>query len=958
MVIDAPLTGIALFGPFQLSVSRRRLERDGVEVRLGGRALDILLILIAQAGNLVTVAELTRQIWGDITVSEGSLRVHINSLRKALDERGGDASCIANVSGRGYSFTAPVTWRSNDDAPGRVEAPAASRLPPLLRRMTGRDDTVEALVDQLRAARFVSIVGSGGIGKTTVAIACAHAFADRFGERTCFIDLGALKDGSLVAATVASSLGLVAPAGNALGAIASYLSDKSVLLIFDNCEHVIETTAALLEHLYYEAPSVYLLTTSREALRVDGEQIHFLLPLETPPEQPGLTTAEIVAYPAVRLFLERAAASGGHVALDDDEAATVAEICQKLDGVALAIELAAGFVGAYGIAGTARLLTNRFKLLRQPGRRTAPPRQQTLNAMVDWSYATLSEREQAVLRRLSIFMGAFTPQAALAIATSPGDSADDVEVAIHNLIAKCLLSTVPIDGVTHYRVLDTTRAYGLERLDENEERPAISARHATYFAAYFEREQQIHGDIVNAQRLERHAVHLGNVRAALEWAFSKDGDGDGDFATRLTAAAARVFMAQSLLIEGYHWASRALRQLDEAQRGGDRELVLLETMAVSLMYTRGNLPEARAAIDRALELAVALGDDAAQFHLLAVQHTFVMRTGDYHGSLQVGARSCEIAERLGTDAARVGAALRHGAGLHAAGRQAEALDSFESGFRRAARMTGTSFIFFALSYRGSALTFLARVLWLRGLPQRAARVAHDAIAEAARSDLPVDVCISLVYSASVFIWLKDWDAADQVLERLATYSRRHALAPYIALGEAFRGALIVHTGDPATGVAMLCDAIGKLRRENHVVVIIILLEAAVAHGLARLGRVDEALDRIDRAITEAEARQVSYEIPELLRQRAAFLLQRAPLDPTGEAEALLVRAVEEAMAGGASMWALNAAQDLAGLLDQKGRPAVARTMLAAAVVGFGDEERPAALIEAEAWLAAESGQTK
>ncbi len=291
MVIDAPLNGIACFGPFQLSAGRRRLEKDGVEVRLGGRALDILLALIARAGELVPAAELTRRVWGEVSVTESSLRVHMTGLRKAL----GSDSYITNVAGRGYGFMAPVTWRRSDEAPPRSESASAGRLPPPLRRMTGRDGAVDTLVEQLRSARFVSIVGSGGIGKTTVAVACAHAMADGFGDRSYFIDLGSLKDGSLVAATVASALGLVAPASNVLGSIASYLSDKSALLVFDNCEHVVETAAALVEHLYYEAAQVHILATSREALRVDGEQVYFLPPLETPPEGVRLTTAEIVA---------------------------------------------------------------------------------------------------------------------------------------------------------------------------------------------------------------------------------------------------------------------------------------------------------------------------------------------------------------------------------------------------------------------------------------------------------------------------------------------------------------------------------------------------------------------------------------------------------------------------------------------------------------------------------------
>ncbi len=651
----------------------------------------------------------------------------------------------------------------------------------------------------------------------------------------------------------------------------------------------------------------------------------------------------------MRLFLDRASASGGEVTLDDEAAAIVAEICQRLDGVALAIELAAGFVGTYGIVGTARLLANRFKLLRQPGRRTAPARQQTLNAMVDWSYATLGEREQQVSRRLAIFMGPFTAEAAVAIAIEPAQNREDIEGALHDLIAKCLLTTVAIDGVMHFRVLETTRVYGLERLEENRERTAISARHALYFTEFFEHEQKIHGDVVNANVLSRHAPHLGNVRAALEWAFAEQGG--GDFATRLAAAVSRVFLAQSLLVEGYHWSHLAIRQLSDDQRGGKRELVLLETMAVSLMFTRGNTPEVQAAIDRALELAIALGDDGAQLHLLAGLHVFALRTGDFYRSMQIGERSCEIAERMGLDSALVGADLRRGAGLHAAGRQVEAQRSFESGFRRAEGLVGKSFIFFAFDHKVSGMSFLCRVLWLRGFPRRAVEVAHRAINEAARRDLPVDICISLLYSAPVFLWERDWPEAERFIERLATYSQRHSLAPYIAVAQALRGQMTVHTGDPALGVELLRDAIERLRRENHVVMVS-LFESDVAFGLSRLGRIDEALDKIDSTLVEAEARKVSYEIPELLRLRADFLVQRAPLDPTGEAEAALVRAVGEAMEGGAVVWALRAATQLADLRVAQGRRDEARAALEATLAELGDGEPIPDRLAAEAQVAA------
>ena len=239
-----------------------------------------------------------------------------------------------------------------------------------------------------------------------------------------------------------------------------YLRDKRVLLILDNCEHLIDAAAALAARIFAAAPLVHILATSREALRVEGEQVHRLEPLAVPPEDPGLTAAAALTFPAVQLFMERAVASGARVDLGDADAAIVAGICRKLDGVALAIELAAGRVQAYGLEQTAALLDERLSLLWQ-GQRTAPPRHQTLHAMLDWSYGLLSDPERLVFRRLAAFVGSFTLEAALAVATSATIDNATLFNTIDSLIAKSMVATRSIGAMMRYRLQATTRAYAL-----------------------------------------------------------------------------------------------------------------------------------------------------------------------------------------------------------------------------------------------------------------------------------------------------------------------------------------------------------------------------------------------------------------------------------------------------------------------------------------------------------------
>src|SRR6202521_4624824 len=445
---------VLFFGPFSLFAAERLLKKADESIPIGGRALDILIALAERAGEVVTRKELISTVWPDVTVEEANLRFQMAALRKALGDGRDGARYLSNISGRGYCFVAPVT-RSTAARTVPVTAIATTervqRLPPRPARMVGRDDTVRSLAQQLQMGRFVSIVGPGGIGKTTVAISVAHALADGFHDAVFFIDLAALTDPQLVPTAIASALGFMVQTQDPLISLLAFIGDRKILLVLDSCEHVIGVAAALAERIVNEAPQAHVLATSREALRVEGEHVHLLYSLDCPPEDAGLTAVEAVRYPAAQLFMERAAASGHGAALSDIDAPILARICNRLDGLPLAIELAASRVGSVGIRGTAELLDNRFSLLWH-GRRTALPRHETLNAMLDWSYSLLSEREKVVLCRLSVFVGDFTLEAASSVASeTEADQADVIDV-VAGLVAKSLISTTVISESTYYRL--------------------------------------------------------------------------------------------------------------------------------------------------------------------------------------------------------------------------------------------------------------------------------------------------------------------------------------------------------------------------------------------------------------------------------------------------------------------------------------------------------------------------
>src|ERR1700737_2718671 len=465
------------FGPFCLFAAERVLEKGGVRVRLGSRALDILIVLVERPTKVVGKRELIERVWPDLAVDEGSLRFQISVLRKALGEGRSDRRYVNNVSGRGYCFVAPISRPASPPRPLRNSlAHSPDGLPPRPTRMVGREETVQLISEELTARRFFTIVGPGGIGKTTVATAVSHTVLAAFAGAVHYVDFGPLCTPSLVPNMVASTVGLPGNFDDPLAALPTFLRDRRILLVLDSCEHLIETIAPLAERIFREAPEVHILATSREPLQVEGEQVHRLHPLAFPPDDEQLTAAWALTFPAVQLFVERAAANGCGFELNDADAPIVGNVCRRLDGIALALELAAGRVGAYGIKGIVSLLDGPCRVLWQ-GRRTALPRHQTLCAMLDWSYNLLPEPERVILRRLSVFVGAFSLEAAQFVVAEDMLESEQVAEAIAGLVTKSFIAVETNYTGVLYRLLDTTRAYILAKMVDSGERKKIGRRH-------------------------------------------------------------------------------------------------------------------------------------------------------------------------------------------------------------------------------------------------------------------------------------------------------------------------------------------------------------------------------------------------------------------------------------------------------------------------------------------------
>src|ERR1043166_1370977 len=467
------------FGKFRLLPAQQILLEDEKPVRLGSRALDILTMLVEHAGELVSKDELTARGWPGTFVEESSLRVHIAGLRRALGDGHAGKRYVANIPGRGYRFVAPV---ATSDAKGPAAANPATaapthNLPASLIRMIGRDAVTSMLSAELPRRRFITIVGPGGIGKTTVALAVANGLIPTYRDGVRFVDLASLTDPLLVPTTLAFVLELPTRPGSQTPELITFLRNKKILIILDSCEHVVESAAALAVDMLKSAPGLNILATCREPLYAEGECVRRLMPLKVPAITRKLTATEALAFPAVELFVERAIERLDTFELTDTDAPIVAEICRKLDGIALAIELAAGRVDAFGLRELAKLLNDRFRLLMR-GRRTALRRHQTLSAALDWSYEHLPDCERIVLRRLAVFDSYFTLESAIAVAGDANVAMLDVVNALANLVANSLV-TADIGGdIVHYRIHETTRVYAREKLVESGELERIARRKA------------------------------------------------------------------------------------------------------------------------------------------------------------------------------------------------------------------------------------------------------------------------------------------------------------------------------------------------------------------------------------------------------------------------------------------------------------------------------------------------
>jgi predicted ATPase/DNA-binding winged helix-turn-helix (wHTH) protein len=927
------------FGRFQLLPTRRLLLMEGKPVALGNRALDILTFLVARSGEVVGNADMIAAVWPGLTVEQANLRVHISALRKALGDGPPGNRLIVNIPGRGYSFVAPVDRPA--ELPGTEQSPAIEATAPLglparLTRIIGRTDMIRSLAAQISACRLLTITGPGGIGKTTVAVAAAQAVAGSYRDGVAFVDLGLVATPALVPSAVASALGLALRNDDPVSGLAASLHAKQMLIVLDNCEHMVETAAPLVEALLKGAPGVSILATSRELLRVEGEWVQRMSPLALPPATTTLTADEAMESPAVQLFVERAAASLGGLRLADRDAPIVAEICRRLDGIALAIEFAAGRLDTFTLHELAALLDDRFRVLTR-GRRTALPRHQTLRATLDWSYGLLPPLEQVVLCRLSVFNGMFSLAAAVDVATDAetvagpdgGRDGGAIEECVAGLVAKSLIATEAGDGGARYRMLDTTRAYAREKLEESGDYATFARRHAQYYQHLFARAEREWDMRPTAGWLATYAHHIDNLRAALGWSFAPGGDGAVGVA--LTVAAVPLWFQLSLVDECLGWVERARAVLERAPDGDERRRMQLHAAIAwpQMFTTTGRQAEvqkgaagAAPASAIALRLAERLGDADYQLRALWVLWADRINHGDFRKVLDIAERFRLLSTTSTVPTDRLVAERMIGASLHFRGAQAAARERIAHVLAEYPMTVDWPHIVrFQFDQRVTARITLARILWLQGFADAALAEVEHSVRHAASINHVLSLCNALAQAACpVSLLAGDLVHAERYAGMLRAHTAMHALGVWRSYADCFDGEILVRRGDVARGLGLLRTGVDALRRDRFGQYQTAFL-LALARGLTAAGEITEAAAVIAEGLLHCERTAERWCIAELQRVSGEIALAGGA---AAAAEAAFVQALATARAQDVPAWELRAATSLARLWrDRRGGDATA-----------------------------------
>ena len=881
-------TGGIRIGEFQLFPDRALLLRGDEAVRIGSRALSLLIALVQSGGEVVSKELLMKKVWPDTFVEEANLRVNIATLRRLLGDTSNPPRCIVNVSGRGYRFVAPL-----DPLPLREKA---GHEPSGLTRLIGRRDEVNSLLECVVQRRLVTIAGPGGTGKTSVALALLEQLQETFEDGTATVDLAASAAGDdNVAQSVAMVLQLSLPAADPMVALSTYLEDKNMLLVLDNCEHVIGGVATLAEYLLKRSPHLHILATSTEPMGAEGEWVFRLSSFDVPLPVSDMSASESLSVPAIELFVERARATSANYHYLDSDVAVVADICRKLDGNALAIEIAAASVAFFSTQDLAANLDDRFELLVR-GRRNVAPRQQTLRGLLEWSYERLSESEKRTLRRISVFRAAFRLDAARTVVGS-GAYALTVVNDIASLVRKSLLEVNFAETHTTYRLMESTRSYARERAAAALELEELARLHAAHFSSLLERAEIEWTRMSRSEWVRSYGPMIDDARAAADWALS--GNGDIGLGLRLTLLLLPLVMQYGLIEEVRDRIVVALSKAPDAKPRDIIAEIRLNTAYSSVAQTQeASFSNADPWLKRAMELADEVGEAGRRVAPLMMLTTHSLARGDYQVGFRYAEATTEALAGSTDELAQLAADRVLAQAANYNGDNVLARTVANRVLAHPARNIPLIYGSFQIDRLVTMRVVIARSLWLQGFANQAKTVALEALS-LAREDGPFALPLTLSFAVCpIAIWSGLDEEAEDLTNELSDHAERFTLGTWKAWASVFNLVLARRRGDrPAPfqpDLTLQADALATFDEE-------LASPATLERGKLGLG---------------------GWANPELLRIAAVQILTTNQLDREAAAASMLSISIEQARSQSALAWELRSAITLAELLRGQGRKEV------------------------------------
>jgi predicted ATPase len=781
----------------------------------------------------------------------------------------------------------------------------------------GRSDALEDICHAVLHRRLVTLAGAGGIGKTRLALEAARRLAPNFPDGAYVAELAATTSADFLPGTIAVALGFPRGDGTpSLDRLAPVLSTRRLLLILDNCEHLIKDAAQICERLLCIAPGATVLATSREPLRICGEHIYRVPSLSVPPDD---TVTNAREFGAVQLFEERASdqrATPYASASDSSGLSATIRICRQLDGIPLAIELAAACATSMPLEEIADRLGNRFQLLTR-GSRTALPRQQTLRATLDWSYTLLSATQRAILNRLSLFAGAFSVESAQALASTTELSADTVFTTVIELVDKSLISAFPADGKSRFRLLETTRAYAREKLHAEGAWSEWRGRHADYLLGIFKEAESQAAAKVEIDWGTCYAPHLEDFRAAVEWGFSAEGD--PDMAVSLTIAGIPLSMQLALLDECLARVDKALQWLTRASNAtGEREMKLFAARGMCLLcYEVG--PRTSEAFENVIEIAGNIGNDSYQLLGIWGRWMCFYLNGQYSEMPALADTFEVVASRSKWACDELAAHRLSGMSRLFRGELDAAQFKLDRAANSAAQLPRAQRMRFLYDEKMLSHTSLSHALWFKGHVDQARTAALQALEDAREFDHPVSICYALSEAVcTLAILIGDDSMLAEATDELAMQTRRHSIATWRARAEMWQGLIDLRSGNSSAYSQVIYPAMTRIGSKRFYLSLTPFV-TATAEALAGYGKYAQALELITPAVERAIDTEDKCSLPELMRAHAQVLwISRGRADDA-TVESLFTKALAHASGVEFLSWQLRCATGLATYLKSRGK---------------------------------------